>query len=691
MSDTLVLRDTVGGFNYSSITSLQRLKDSDWYLAGTNGSGLYKLNLSGEVKSLSRLSGSDELAYLDVQAIYEDQDDICWISTNGSGVLRLRISPEGADMYSSGFIDQNSGLPANNIRSVFRDQEGNYWIGHFGEGLSMLPSLSLAFYSPGMTPEASNIIYVNRLAGHYFLGTSAGYYLFNPDHNNIMSFTDLRKTTGNNEITCYYVDDDRNLWIGTSGAGLYLREPSGLQRIVYRSGNSGEDYILNVQADKNLLWLGTLNGVIILDRKSGNLKARFNTNNGLPYNRIDQICLLEDGTAAIATKSDRIYKVDIEEGVISGSGIMRGPTMNVISSCFQSDDGNIWAATAGNGVFEFRGDSVISYTRADRLLSDYCYSILADSLNRIWIGHERGFSCYDRSTGIMKTYGTDFARGGVCNPAAMYEAPGGKVMIGTTQGLIVYDLKKDQKSTLAPVNNINFISVNDVIYPYRQSFTLPYNKRYKIIIGYVGINLKEPDRVYYQTRLDNWDDDWSDWSSEREVIVSPRDGKFKFNMNSVNEDGLSGEPVSFDLVIRTPFWRTWWFLLVAAGALTGVVIFIIRQREKAQKKLELYLKTELDARTKEVVKQKGEIELKNVEITDSISYAKRIQTSILPDLNKLKDTFRDAFILFIPRDIVSGDFYWFDRFGDDKFMIVCADSTGHGVPGAFMSMIGSTL
>jgi hypothetical protein len=50
---------------------------------------------------------------------------------------------------------------------------------------------------------------------------------------------------------------------------------------------------------------------------------------------------------------------------------MRGPTMNVISSCFQSDDGNIWAATAGNGVFEFRGDSVISYTRADRLLSDY--------------------------------------------------------------------------------------------------------------------------------------------------------------------------------------------------------------------------------------------------------------------------------------------------------------------------------
>jgi len=80
-----------------------------------------------------------------------------------------------------------------------------------------------------------------------------------------------------------------------------------------------------------------------------------------------------------------------------------------------------------------------------------------------------------------------------------------------------------------------------------------------------------------------------------------------------------------------------------------------------------------------------------MEITDSINYAKRIQTSILPDFSKVIETFKDAFILFRPRDIVSGDFYWFDKFSDDKFMLVCADSTGHGVPGAFMSMIGSTL
>ena len=92
-----------------------------------------------------------------------------------------------------------------------------------------------------------------------------------------------------------------------------------------------------------------------------------------------------------------------------------------------------------------------------------------------------------------------------------------------------------------------------------------------------------------------------------------------------------------------------------------------------------------------MMKQKVEIELQNIEITDSINYAKRIQTSILPDFNKLKEACADAFLFFRPRDIVSGDFYWFDKFDEDKYIIVCADSTGHGVPGAFMSMIGSTL
>ena len=129
-----------------------------------------------------------------------------------------------------------------------------------------------------------------------------------------------------------------------------------------------------------------------------------------------------------------------------------------------------------------------------------------------------------------------------------------------------------------------------------------------------------------------------------------------------------------------------WYLLVLA---TIFIIFKIRERN--QKAIQEYLQRQLDERTREVVMQKEEIEIKNRDITDSINYAQRIQASILPPIKKLHDTFTGSFVFYQPRDIVSGDFYWYEKVGENKFMVVCADSTGHGVPGAFMSMIGTTL
>jgi serine phosphatase RsbU (regulator of sigma subunit) len=220
---------------------------------------------------------------------------------------------------------------------------------------------------------------------------------------------------------------------------------------------------------------------------------------------------------------------------------------------------------------------------------------------------------------------------------------------------------------------------------------LPY-ARYKIIVNYTGINFSAPDKVYYSTYLENFDTDWSKMTVSRDETYNLSDGRYKFSVISVNENNLSQDlPVTFEIIIASPWWRKWWSILSAIILVAGTIIIIVRERDKAQKKIQDYLEKELDARTSVVMKQKGEIELQNIEITDSINYAKRIQSSILPDITKLKESFKDAFILFHPRDIVSGDFYWFDKLDDERFVLVCADSTGHGVPGAFMSMIGSTL
>ncbi len=112
-------------------------------------------------------------------------------------------------------------------------------------------------------------------------------------------------------------------------------------------------------------------------------------------------------------------------------------------------------------------------------------------------------------------------------------------------------------------------------------------------------------------------------------------------------------------------------------------INILKSREQELLRL-------VDERTLELNNKSKELELKNKEITDSIVYAQRIQNAILPDLKKISSVFNDSFILFLPKDIVSGDFYAF-FLKDDCAIIVAADCTGHGVAGAFMSMIGSSL
>ncbi|MBG0860918.1 MAG: SpoIIE family protein phosphatase [Bacteroidales bacterium] len=92
----------------------------------------------------------------------------------------------------------------------------------------------------------------------------------------------------------------------------------------------------------------------------------------------------------------------------------------------------------------------------------------------------------------------------------------------------------------------------------------------------------------------------------------------------------------------------------------------------------------------QVEKQKFELELRDRNMTDSLVYAQRIQDALLPSETYFRKHFKDSFIFFKPKDIVSGDFYWIEEKGD-KIFIVAADCTGHGVPGALMSMIGMEI
>lgn len=690
--DSLLVREQIEGIEYTKVQILKQTKDKDIFIVGTEGSGVFKLSIVAGKPIISRFRNHPEFVDIKAKSAIEDKEGNLWMATYGSGLLQLKLSDEGGISEVLNTYSTASGLTGNDINCIFQDMEGNIWLGFYGEGLSMFNSAAFTFYSPWENQENNNIIYISGDKNPVFLGTPAGYYLFNLKTGKPESYVNLNQQVGRVEITSYFQEKNSNLWIGTKGNGLYLKSPGGQPRLFYRSGNTGgEDHIRSINCDGRNIWLATLNGVLVLDKNSGAVLKKYKTGDRLPHNSINQIFLRKDGTGLVATEIDRLYSIDLDKGVIVDNKQMYGGLKSKILCFTETATGDIWAGSYRNGAFLFSGDSVSAITTLNGLFSNYCYSILADSKGKIWMGHERGFSRYDSEDGTVKVFSTDFAKGGDCNPNAIFENSDGLILIGTTEGLIVYNRQKDKKILVAPINNIVSVTINKDKYPYRPSYSRPYGK-YSVTINYVGINLSEPGKVYYSTLLENFDDDWSEMKTERESVYQLRDGRYRFKVVSVNEDGLSQEePVSFEIYIKKPFWRTWWFIISTVIIAGGAVVIIIRQREKAQLKIKEYLETELAERTRLVLKQKDEIELQNIEITDSINYAKRIQSSILPDINKLKETFKDAFIIFHPRDIVSGDFYWFDKISDDRFIIVCADSTGHGVPGAFMSMIGSTL
>lgn len=142
-----------------------------------------------------------------------------------------------------------------------------------------------------------------------------------------------------------------------------------------------------------------------------------------------------------------------------------------------------------------------------------------------------------------------------------------------------------------------------------------------------------------------------------------------------------------------------WFLVVLALFATGFLIYVcynIRQKKRANKALQEKnnmiesQKDEIERQKNEISKNLDTIALKNKDITDSLTYAGTIQKAMLRDFERHRSLMSDYFIFYVPKDIVSGDFYWAYKVGS-KFVFTVGDCTGHSVPGAFMSMLGIAL
>jgi serine phosphatase RsbU (regulator of sigma subunit) len=194
----------------------------------------------------------------------------------------------------------------------------------------------------------------------------------------------------------------------------------------------------------------------------------------------------------------------------------------------------------------------------------------------------------------------------------------------------------------------------------------------------------EEESTVYSYKLEGFSNDWSKWESiyYKDFTNLPH-GKYIFRVKAKTSTEIESKEADYEFYILKPWYFTAVMIILYAIAVVLIIIGIIKAYTRKLKNENIRLEGIVAERTAVVVKQKEELE-------SSIHYASRIQMALLPSEAILSANLKNYFILFKPRDIVSGDFYWMTK-KNNRLYVVAADCTGHGVPGAFMSLLGMSF
>ena len=683
--------------------------------------GLYMFDESKKINPV--VIPNIDLPSLAILSIVKDENNTLWLSTS-DGVIKY-----GAHMHER-FLT-NNGLVSNLIIAASIDNEGNLWFASNGFGVSKLSSEAIVNYTEkdGLAGDYINAIYQTHDSKYWIAMRNMGLQSINGKEK-IQYQSALKDHKGKGEkliddnVNCMAQDKEGKLWIGTQG-GLSILNGNKISN--YMSEVSDQTYYKTIYTihhhSNGTHYLGTSNGLITFDA-SGKPKPVDIVNKLKASSDLAIFNLTEDNAHNlwIATAAYGVIKYDGKSAEIFNA--KNKFTNKSVYNVIKDKNGNLWFGTE-EGVFYYDFKEFKQISEKDGLISNQAYFLVFDNQNRLWIGTNKGIDAllvneYVSSQKVnVKHYGKDEGINGVeCNMNAGIKDKEGKLWFGTVKGVTVFNPRSEKINYQEPsclITDIKIFFEKTDISKYATgidslsglplNLKLPYSKNH-VTFDYIGISQTNPDKVKYQFKLDGVDGDWVPVTSKTEVTYSSlQPGEYTFHLKAMNNDGFwNKEPLQYKFTVLPPWYRTWWFYTIC-----GIIVIASVYGYNSYKTKKLYadkvkLEKQVAARTRElreekqkvelinqeVLEQKATIEHKNLEMTDSIKYAKNIQEALLPAITGLQKDFPESFVLYMPKDIVSGDFYWFAN-RDGKTLFAAADCTGHGVPGAFMSIIGNSL
>ncbi len=684
----------------SGVNCITTTYDGREYLVGTEDGEVYRYSIAAGARKIEKCtdSCSESNSVFDIRSLYETENGDIYIGTWGSGLKEWKFSAERNQYVEGITLKEDNGLGSDFVTDIIFDREGIFWFATYGGGAVAWINNYFAQYDLNNIGFMRNKIVSSTVdENSLWMGLDAG--LIRMDKQCMEDFDYFDASSGlpmDVSISSICFDKKRGVqYVGTTMGGIYRRskESRNFKKIEYSQSSRTSEMINGMAIYENNLYIASQGGFITYDVVTGDSRC-YTTMDGLPHNNINFVYVDNDGAVWMGPKDSGITQFT-EEG-FDVHRISEDVRIDVAGMAIDDRDRS-WLATVSNGIFCLSNDSVVPITVADGLVKNYCYGIASDGNGRMWVCHQPGLSSIDLSNGVIRAF--NVSNGVGQEFSNVYADESGDLWFTSSTGVVHYISQYDKRNLVAPIINLTRVSISGKRHEIDEPIDLPYpydGNVAKFEFDFIGISMKDPLNVRYEYWLQVEGNEVERWmplgtQNHKEFDFLP-DGNYVLHVRAFNSDGMvCARPLEIPIHISAPFWKSVFFPIVLLIIVIVIVRMVTRWREEKLRERQRELEAEVNRQTITLREQKGEIERKNHDIMDSINYAKRIQTAILPPSDSLLDyPFAESFIFFVPRDVVSGDFYWFSKF-DNKILICCGDCTGHGVPGAFMSMICAAL
>lgn len=511
---------------------------------------------------------------------------------------------------------------------LFRDRNGNFWLGGI-QGLYLINSeQAVTFYSEKSSPPIDNVYPIVQDAEEtVWFGAWT--------NNRLFSYRDgVFESEYGYILTSLYVDSRSRLWKG-NGDKIAYREnnkwiPAEYRKTLPPPWNKpdvfpGELSFITEDA-QGKMWFGTEAGLVYYENKVSHLLT---VADGLPSNIVTAYLFTHSGEMWIGTNAGIAR---LESGKFRAFTEADGLAGNYTRSFYEDADGSVWIGGYDGGLTRYKNGAFTKITKSNGLFSDGVFVILEDDAGWFWMNSNQGIYRVRRSElndfadgkiesvtsvsygpedGLLEVEGN-----GGKHPAGL-KAKDGRLWFPMAKGIAVIDPKTAKPETAPPPVLIEDVRIDGKSFDVSAGGIRLEPDQVALEIDYTALGFVGAERMRFRYRLENLDEAWIEAGTRRTAYFSHLPaGEYIFRVTAANYDGIwNTEGVSVKIVIVPPFYQTWWFYALAAVAVFGLItlIYFLRLRQ-----LQALNETRAEFARRLIESQEGERHRIALELHDSI-------------------------------------------------------------------------